>query len=185
MGTAGTATHSPPLWPRKKALGRKRIGWLYPIFRDLHFYHGPTHFNGARPDDSKRSIIRWGNAMNNVFAAAGGSLCKSSTSRRYAALSGHTAGQRRHLGWLRVRCGYDNRRSRFRVLTVSAFEVRSLPRGPSVLLTLAVQHERRPVAHGSAVVSARLAAVGSLSDGMTGQCINVPSIFFTPSPSRF
>ena len=26
--------------PRNKALGLKRIGWLYPIFRDLHFYHG-------------------------------------------------------------------------------------------------------------------------------------------------
>ena len=26
--------------PRNKALSLKRIGWLYPIFRDLHFYHG-------------------------------------------------------------------------------------------------------------------------------------------------
>ena len=26
--------------PRNKALTLKRIGWLYPIFRDLHFYHG-------------------------------------------------------------------------------------------------------------------------------------------------
>ena len=25
---------------RNKALSLKRIGWLYPIFRDLHFYHG-------------------------------------------------------------------------------------------------------------------------------------------------
>ena len=25
---------------RKKALSLKRIGWLYPIFRDLHFYRG-------------------------------------------------------------------------------------------------------------------------------------------------
>ncbi len=37
----GTATHSPPgHGPRKKALSLKRIGWLYPIFGDLHFYHG-------------------------------------------------------------------------------------------------------------------------------------------------
>ena len=181
----GTATNPPPPWPKKKALGRKRIGWLYPIFRDLHLYHGPTHFTGAQPDGGKRSIIRWGNAMNNVLAAAGGSLRESSTSRRHAAVGGPATGQRRHLGRLRVRCGCDNRRSRFRVLTVSAVEVRSLPRCPSVLLTLAVQHERRPVAHGLAVVSPRLAAVGSLSDGMTGQCINVPSIFFTPSRIRF
>ncbi len=26
--------------PRNKGLSLKRIGWLYPIFRDLHFYHG-------------------------------------------------------------------------------------------------------------------------------------------------
>ena len=26
--------------PRNKALSLKRIGWLYQIFRDLHFYHG-------------------------------------------------------------------------------------------------------------------------------------------------
>ncbi len=26
--------------PRNKALGLKGIGWLYPIFRDLHFHHG-------------------------------------------------------------------------------------------------------------------------------------------------
>ena len=31
---------APPHGPRKKALSLKRIGWLYPIFRDLHFYHG-------------------------------------------------------------------------------------------------------------------------------------------------
>ena len=35
----GTATNSPRHGPRKKALSLKRIGWLYPIFRDLHFYH--------------------------------------------------------------------------------------------------------------------------------------------------
>ena len=27
--------------PRNKALRLKRIGWLYPIFRDFHFYHRP------------------------------------------------------------------------------------------------------------------------------------------------
>ena len=32
---------APPLGPRDKALGLKRIGWLYPIFRNIHFYHGP------------------------------------------------------------------------------------------------------------------------------------------------
>ena len=26
--------------PRNNVLSLKRIGWLYPIFRDLHFYHG-------------------------------------------------------------------------------------------------------------------------------------------------
>ncbi len=26
--------------PRNKALRLTRIGWLYPIFCDLHFYHG-------------------------------------------------------------------------------------------------------------------------------------------------
>ena len=26
--------------PRNKALNLKRIGWLYPIFRDVYFYHG-------------------------------------------------------------------------------------------------------------------------------------------------
>ena len=26
--------------PRNKSLSLKRIGWLYPIFRNLHFYHG-------------------------------------------------------------------------------------------------------------------------------------------------
>ena len=26
--------------PRNKALHLKRIGWLYPIFRNVHFYHG-------------------------------------------------------------------------------------------------------------------------------------------------
>ena len=37
----GTATNSPPRHnQRNKALGLKRIGWLYPIFRDIHFYHG-------------------------------------------------------------------------------------------------------------------------------------------------
>ena len=36
----GTATNSPPAIALKKALSLKRIGWLYPIFRDLHFYHG-------------------------------------------------------------------------------------------------------------------------------------------------
>ena len=37
----GTATNSLPVHdPRNKALSLKRIGWLYPIFRDLHFYHG-------------------------------------------------------------------------------------------------------------------------------------------------
>ena len=25
--------------PRNKPLNLKRIGWLYPIFRNLHFYH--------------------------------------------------------------------------------------------------------------------------------------------------
>ena len=30
-----------PSWPsKKKHLARKRIGWLYPIFRDVHFCHG-------------------------------------------------------------------------------------------------------------------------------------------------
>ena len=37
----GTATNSPPRHGhREKALSRKRIGWLSPIFRNLHFYHG-------------------------------------------------------------------------------------------------------------------------------------------------
>ena len=31
---------APPLGPRNKALGLKRIGWLYPIFRNIHFYDG-------------------------------------------------------------------------------------------------------------------------------------------------
>ena len=36
----GTATNSLPVIAlEKKALTLKRIGWLYPIFRDLHFYH--------------------------------------------------------------------------------------------------------------------------------------------------
>ena len=37
----GTATNSLPVMTRNKALSLKRIGWLYPIFRDLHCYHGP------------------------------------------------------------------------------------------------------------------------------------------------
>ena len=36
----GTATNSFPVSPRNKALSLKRIGWLYPIFRDVYFYHG-------------------------------------------------------------------------------------------------------------------------------------------------
>ena len=36
----GTATNSPPVIALKKTLSLKQIGWLYPIFRDLHFYHG-------------------------------------------------------------------------------------------------------------------------------------------------
>ena len=36
----GTATNSPIMALEKKHLALKRIGWLYPIFRDLHFYHG-------------------------------------------------------------------------------------------------------------------------------------------------
>ena len=36
----GTATNSPRHSPRNKVLSLKRIGWLYPIFRDPHFYHG-------------------------------------------------------------------------------------------------------------------------------------------------
>ena len=41
MGTARTATNPPPRSCAKtKTLSVKRIGWLYPIFRDLHFYHG-------------------------------------------------------------------------------------------------------------------------------------------------
>ena len=37
----GTATNSRPVMTQEtKALSLKRIGWLYPIFRDLHFYHG-------------------------------------------------------------------------------------------------------------------------------------------------
>ena len=31
---------APPLGPRSKALALKRIGWLYPLFRNLLFYHG-------------------------------------------------------------------------------------------------------------------------------------------------
>ena len=31
---------SPRHGSRNKALRLKRIGWLYPIFHDLHFYHG-------------------------------------------------------------------------------------------------------------------------------------------------
>ena len=37
----GTATNSPPVIAlEKKTLNPKRIGWLYPILRNLHFYHG-------------------------------------------------------------------------------------------------------------------------------------------------
>ena len=36
----GCHQFAPRHGPRKKALSLKRIGWLYPIFRDLHFYHG-------------------------------------------------------------------------------------------------------------------------------------------------
>ena len=37
----GTATNSLPVMTQQtKHLALKRIGWLYPIFRDLHFYHG-------------------------------------------------------------------------------------------------------------------------------------------------
>ncbi len=42
----GTATNSLPAMALKKALSLKRIGWLYPIFRDLHFYHGPSEKSG-------------------------------------------------------------------------------------------------------------------------------------------
>ena len=35
----GTATNSPRHGCRNKALNLKRIGWLYPIFRDVYFYH--------------------------------------------------------------------------------------------------------------------------------------------------
>ena len=35
--------------PRNKALSLKRIGWLYPIFRDLHFYHGLLAGRVKRP----------------------------------------------------------------------------------------------------------------------------------------
>ncbi len=30
--------------PRNTVLSLKRIGWLYPIFRDLRFYHGPLAY---------------------------------------------------------------------------------------------------------------------------------------------
>ena len=35
----GTATNSPRHDPRNKALNLKRIGWLYPILRDVYFHH--------------------------------------------------------------------------------------------------------------------------------------------------
>ena len=36
----GTATNSPHHGPGNKELHRKRIGWLYPVFRDVYFCHG-------------------------------------------------------------------------------------------------------------------------------------------------
>ena len=34
--------------PRKRVRSLKRIGWLYPIFRDFHFYHGLLNDEQAR-----------------------------------------------------------------------------------------------------------------------------------------
>ncbi len=45
----GTATNSPPVMPQKKTLSLKRIGWLYQIFRDRHFYHGLVRTEHAVP----------------------------------------------------------------------------------------------------------------------------------------
>ena len=37
----GTVTNSLPITALEtKHLGLKRIGWLYPIFRDVYFHHG-------------------------------------------------------------------------------------------------------------------------------------------------
>ena len=36
----GTATNSLPVMALRKPPSLKRTGWLYPIFRDVYFYHG-------------------------------------------------------------------------------------------------------------------------------------------------
>ena len=61
----GTATNSPPRHgPRKRVRSLKRIGWLYPIFRGLHFYRGllrPPPGTGTRSNSLPTKSLRlWG-----------------------------------------------------------------------------------------------------------------------------
>ena len=44
--------------PRNQTRSRKRIGWLYPIFRSLHFHHGLLGARHAVPVIQSRCMLR-------------------------------------------------------------------------------------------------------------------------------
>ncbi len=53
----GTATNSLPITALEtNHVSLKRIGWLYPIFRDLHFYHGLLGDENIPRLDSTRQL---------------------------------------------------------------------------------------------------------------------------------
>ena len=55
-----SATNSPRHSTRNKVLSLKRIVWLYPIFRDPHFYHGLLSPASRGSDLARaRKVFEW------------------------------------------------------------------------------------------------------------------------------
>ena len=60
--------------PRRKALNLKRIGWLYPIFRNLHFYHGLLGTLWALTAFLLLPVVGWGAIQGKVYNETTGSF---------------------------------------------------------------------------------------------------------------
>ena len=80
---------TPRYSPIKKALSLKRIGWLYPIFRDLHFYHGLL----ARPGKLGRGIPGWAGALGALAFLGLGLFSISEPAKAWNAESLYARGQ--------------------------------------------------------------------------------------------
>ena len=80
---------APRYGPIKKALSLKRIGWLYPIFRDLHFYHGLL----GRPGKLRRGIPGWAGALGALAFLGLGLFSISEPAKAWNAESLYTRGQ--------------------------------------------------------------------------------------------